>query len=279
MNNVTTRFRAFTLLISVVALLAGFLISNLNIFWVSLIHLALFLVVITIGLLTNIWGGLTVSGIAVFSLVILNQYAGVYPSQNRVINLASEFAIYLVAGPLAGWLSHQFDNHQEGMKRWISLAEDQATHETVFHTLKPQWSKVRLEEEVLRARTYARPLSIALLQFTKINERNREERIAGLQALIRIAQSTTTVPTVVTYLGENRVFLLLPEHTEKQAQELLTEIRSRAETERFFPGKDLGVPLTELGPLKISVVVYSSNDVSADSLLETAIAGLSQEGA
>jgi len=190
-NNNAISLRGWTLGLSLAALAAGFLIANINVFDVSLVYLGLFLAVVAVGLFTNLWGGLVASGIAVFVLILLNQYIGIYPVQNRIVNIATELAVFLAAGPIAGRLSHVIEDGQQQVNHWISLAERYATHDKTFNTLKPEWSKTRLEEEVARAKSYSRPLSIALLQFADMAGASRKERVAAFQALIRIARSAT----------------------------------------------------------------------------------------
>src|SRR5574341_983781 len=101
-KNNAIALRSWTLGLSLAALAAGFLVANINVFNISLVYLGLFLAVVTAGLLTNPWGGLAASGIAVFALSLLNRSIGIYPVQNRVINIASELAVFLLAGPLTG---------------------------------------------------------------------------------------------------------------------------------------------------------------------------------
>jgi hypothetical protein len=276
-KNSALTLRGWTLGLSLAALAAGFLIANVNAFEISLVYLALFLVVVGIGLMTNPWGGLAASGIAVFALVLLNQYVGIYPVQNRVVNIASELAVFLAAGPLAGWFSQIIETRQAHVNHWIAVAEGQATHEGVFNTLKPEWSKVRLEEEVARAKACARPLSVAILQFADITATERTERVAALQALIRIARSATAIPAVVSYLGENRVLMILPEHSDDQAQAVLAAVQARAETEVYFPtgGETLGQSLSRFGKIRMAAASLGSGDGSAESLLQAASAGLS----
>jgi GGDEF domain-containing protein len=128
----------------------------------------------------------------------------------------------------------------------------------------------------MRATYYARPLSVALLQVADIAGANRPERVAALQALIRIARSATSAPTVVAYFGENRVLLILPEHSEETAQKLLARIRARAEKEIYFPEgvEGLGRPLQESGKLLMAVAAVDSKNGSPEALLESAAAGL-----
>ena len=269
-KNNASALRGWTLGLSLTALAAGFLIANINVFEISLVYLGLFLAVITVGLFTNVWGGLATSGIAVFALVLLNQYVGIYPVQNRVVNIATELAVFLVAGPVAGWLFRVIENGQQQINHWISLAEGYAAHDKTFNTLKPEWSRIRLDEEVARAKNYSRPLSVAFLQFTNIASADRKERIAAFQALIRIARSATFPPIVVTYTGENRIMLLLPEHSEEQARQMLSTIRTRAATELYFPDghEMLGKPLNQWGEIQMAVASLGPEHGSADSLLQ-----------
>ncbi len=275
-KNNATALRGWTLLLSLAVLAAGFLIANIHALNFSLVVLSLFVVVVTAGLLTNPWGGLAASGIAVFALTLLNQYVGIYPVRNRFVNIASELAVFLVAGPLAGWLSRLIETGQAQISHWISAAEGQAAHDKTFNALKPEWSRVRLEEEVARARSYARPLSVALLQFADMASANRKERVAALQALIRIARSATSSPMVVTYFGENRVLLILPEHSEETAQQVLDCIQARADKEMYFPDgvESLGKPLHQRGKLLMAVASLGPENGSAEALLQEAASGL-----
>ena len=271
-KNNAAPLRGWTLVLSLAALAAGFLIANLNVFEVSLIYLGLFLVVAAVGLFTNLWGGLAASGVAVFALILLNQYVGIYPVQNRIVNIATELAVFLMAGPIAGWLSHVIEDGQQRINHWISLAEGHATHDKTFNTLKPEWSKIRLEEEVARAKSYSRPLSIALLQFTDIAGANRKERVAAFQALIRVARSATSSPIVVAYVGENRVMLILPEHAKEQTRQMLSVIQARAVNELYFPdgAESLGRPLSQRGEIQMAVADLGPENGSADVLLQSA---------
>lgn len=279
MNKTTAAtLRGWTLGLSLVALIGGFLIANINVFNTSLVYLGLFLIVVMAGLLTNAWGGLIASGIAVFALVLLNQYVGIYPVQNRVVNIASELGIFLAAGPLAGWFSQIVERHQASIHHLAAIAERESMHDPIFNTLKPEWSKVRLEEEVARARAYSRPLSVGLLALTDIDRASRKEQAAALQALIRIARSSTTIPSVVSYLGENRVLLILPEHSNEQAKTILANIQARAEKELYFPadGEAPGQPLSRFGKLQMATASLGSASGSAESLLQNAADELSR---
>jgi GGDEF domain-containing protein len=276
MQNRYFLLRGWTLVLCLASLLAGFLIAHVNAIGISLIFLALFLVVIAVGLLTNPWGGLAASGIAVFALVLLNQYIGIYPVQDRLVNIASELAVFLVAGLIAGWSSQAIEKQQAALKHWSGLAEERSIHDPVFQTLKPEWSRIRLEEELMRAKSFARPLSIAILRLEDPQGISLDERRQALQALVRIARSAAGIPAVISYLGENRVLLILPEHSCEQAQDIIRSVSARARTELFFPGvgSNLGKPLGEYGRLEAAIASLQTGDESAESLLQTASSGL-----
>jgi len=268
--------RAWTLALSAAALVTGFLIATINAFDVSLIYLGLFLAVVAAGLLTNIWGGLAASGVAVFALAVLNQYVGIYPVQNRILNVATELGIFLAAGPLAGWLSRVIETGQQRLNHWHALAEARATHDETFNTLKPEWVKIRLEEEVERARRFSRPLALALLQFSDLSDVGSMQRRAALQALIRIARAATLPPAVVSGTEDGRLMLILPESSSEQARQILSVIETRAAREPFFPDgtQSLGRPLHQHGAVRTAVTSLSAEHATAEALLRDAASAL-----
>jgi GGDEF domain-containing protein len=270
--NKATGLRGWILGLILAALVAGFLIANINTYNINLVYLGLFLIVVAMGLLTNPWGGLIASSIAVFALLLLNQYVSINPLPDNFVNLASEMVVFLVAGPLAGWFSQVIETRQAQLDHLISEVESQSTHDMIFNTLKPEWGEARLEEEAARAISYKRPLSIAVLQFVEQASQDRDERVAAIQALIRVVRSTTASPSVVSYYGENRVLLILPEHTGERALMVLNNIRKRADTELYFVagGAALGNPLGQWGKLRGNVASLAPGDENANDLLQRA---------
>jgi GGDEF domain-containing protein len=269
--------RIWTIGLALAALSAGFLIASVNPLSISLVFLALLLAVAVAGVLTNFWGGLAASALATLAIVMVNQYVGIYPSQNSVVNISSELAVFLLSGLIAGGIATRIDQTQRQMNEWLVLAEKRATHDEAFSTLRPEWSKTRLEDEVMRAGRYSRPLALALLRLKPLDAHpadSRNDRIAALQALIRICRSASAVGTVVAHAGGDRVMMILPEHTRDQAQALLAQIQTRAAQEVFFPNneKGLGKPLREWGTVRTGLAVFSSE--SSDALLEKASAML-----
>ena len=268
------RLRAFAL--AVVTILAAFLSASLNTFENGLIHVTLLASVIAVGLATNLWGGVAASAVAVFAIILLNQYLGIFSRPYVVINVASELLSYIAAGPLAGSLSRTAGQMQAEINHWLKLTEDRTTHDDNFGTLKPEWAKIRLEEETLRAKTFARPLSIALLQFVAGANASRPDRIAALRAVVRMARSGTQPPIVISYVGNDQVLLILPEHREDKTQQVLTSLQERAKTELCFPvGKteSIGKPLSQMGQILASTATLEE-ETSGEALLEKAKSAL-----
>ena len=275
-KNYGLRLRAWIIGLCAAALATGFLIANINAFNVSPIYLILFLGVVSVGVLTNVWGGLAASGVAVFSLAVLNQFVGIYPVQNPVVNIATELSIFLFSGPASGWLAHVLEGLEQRIRHADSLAEAGAMHDTTFHTLKTEWAMLRLEEEVARARRFERPLSLGVLGFADGSAGREAERGAALQGLIRIARACTSPPEVVSLTPDGRVMLILPEHSKEQAGQILSMIQSRAATEHFFPdgAGSLGKPLQLHGAIEVTAVALRAEHAGAGTLLQDAVAAM-----
>jgi GGDEF domain-containing protein len=229
-------------------ILAAFLVTQVNPLEFSLAILALLAGVAAVGLLTNIWGGLFASVIASFAVILLNQYMGIYPRENYILNISSELAVLLAVGPLAGAVSNRLEKMQHHLEHWVRIAEQHTIHDETFGTLKPEWAKIRLDEEVLRAVRFQRPLAIALLELES-HILSQDERVAALQALIRVTRAAAQPPCVVSHIGSDQLLLVLPEHDPIQVQALLEKIKERVGTEKFFPdgaktaAEGLGKPL------------------------------------
>jgi GGDEF domain-containing protein len=258
------------------SLLAGFLIANINVFDISLIYLGLIFLVMLVGLVINIWGGLILSGVTVFALVLLNQYVGIYPVQNSFVNISTELAAFLIAGPLAGWISKLIEDNRVELDRWISLADSSAVHDRVFKTIKVERARSRLEEEIVRAQKFSRALSVVLLQYKNIKDGNGKNRIPALQGLIRVAQSQAELPGVVAYYGNDRVLVILPEQDKNAALKFIADIQKRSETEMFFPesGEKLGRVMNQWGDIVGGAASLGGEGRSADALLQSAASAL-----
>ena len=294
-ESIVTRLWAFALGVAVIV--AAVLVMRINTFEISLAYMGILAAVLAVGLATNLWGGLAASAVAVFVITLINQYAGIYPRENRIINIASELILFLAVGPLAGVLASAVAAMQRQAESWLAQAEEQTIHDAEFGTLKPEWLRARLEEESLRAGRYNRPLAVAILHLEANAEAQggakaparRAERLGALQAVVRVARSVTQPPAVVAYLGSDQVALILPEHTAAQARQCVAEIERLAETTVFFPSefllrggrgaplqdKSMGRPLGEWGRLSSGVAELDGQS-SAEALLERAKAGLAQ---
>jgi GGDEF domain-containing protein len=156
------------------------------------------------------------------------------------------------------------------------LTEDRTTHDDNFGALKPEWAKTRLEEEILRAKNFSRPLSVALLRFDVNANTPRADHISALRAIIRMAGSATQPPVVISYVGDDQILCILPEHTEEHAQKMLAGLQMRAQTELYFPeGKSgIGKPINAGGQIRTSIASLDKNGAGGEALIEKAKAAL-----
>jgi GGDEF domain-containing protein len=242
----------------------------------ALIDLALLCGVIAVGLFTGLWGGLVASAVGVVVITLLNQYAGIYARENAVINLATQLGALLLVGPLAGGLGRSIDRVQREADWWLARAEELTIHDELLGTLKPDWAKVRLDAEIERAQRFQRPLSIALLHLQAHSENPigpRSERVAALQAVIRVARALTQPPTLVTHAGGDQVLMVLPEQDAAQSRSVVDALRQQIDREVYFPkgqSETLGKPLREWGQLRAGVVTLNGSAASGETLIEQA---------
>jgi K+-sensing histidine kinase KdpD len=270
----SSRARLWAFVLALMTIFAAVTVALINPIETAAVYLILLLGVVVIGLLTNIWGGLAASAVSVFVIVLINQYTGVTARENAILNVATELAACFFVGPLAGGLAGAIDRVQHEADRWLARAEELTVHDETFGTLKPDWSMARLDEEILRARRFKRPLSIALLELTPKSETvSRVERIAALEAVIRIARAVTQPPIIVTHSGAGQIMIIMPEHTLDQAQQSIAAIQSQAKSEKYFPNgstQALGKPIGEWGDLKAGLAEVSGRADNAQSLIESA---------
>ena len=275
-KNLANTLRLWALGLALVSIAAGFLIASLHALDVSYIYVLLVVAVVTVGLFTNIWGGLAASAVAVFATAILNQYLAILPVQSSIINIAAELGAFLVVGPVAGMLGREVENTRRHLRHWISLANARATHDPIFNTLKPDLMKIRLEEEVVRAQAFSRPLALGVLEFAGAASSAGKSRTAALQTLVRIARAASASPAVVGLTEAGQVVLILPEFSTEQARGILSQIESHAASERFFPNgsSNLGIPLQESGAIRTAALSLRPGHVDAEAFLAEAVSGL-----
>jgi GGDEF domain-containing protein len=274
--------RVWALVLGVMTGGATLLMVTINPFEVALGYLTLLGVVLAIGLMTNTWGGLIASGLSVFAIVLFNQYAGIYLRESRLLNIGTELGVLLLVGPVAGRLTDSLERLRRAAEHWQTHAEELTIHDETFGTLKPEWSQRRLEEELLRATRFARPLSVALLQLEPLPEApsaNRAERVAALQALIRVARAAAPPPAVVAHLGGDQVLVILPEHTPDEAAQMIQSLQAQAGPTMYFPsGKTgLGQPLSAWGAVRAGVAGLNGSTDSREVLLAQATAALEEK--
>lgn len=281
------RTRGWALGLALATIIAAMLVVVVNPFDVALVYLALLGGVIAIGLMTNVWGGLAASAISVFAIVLIDQTVGIYPRENALFNIATELAAFLAAGPLAGSLATAINRVQHEADRWLARVEELSVHDDIFGTLKPDWARLRLDEEIVRAQRFKRPLSIALLNLSPnatapIDQ--RAERVAALQAVIRVARAVTHPPLIVTHAGGDQVLIVLPEHTADQARDVIDRVQQQIKREQYFPkrkdlNKALGKPVRDWGQLQVGVVALNGHAASGETLIASARAALEERSA
>ncbi|NOZ05190.1 MAG: hypothetical protein GXP41_02390 [Chloroflexi bacterium] len=278
-----TKLAAFGL--GVLTLVTTLLVVAINPLGISLVYLALLAVILAVGLWTNVWGGGVASAVGVFAIVLTNQYSGIYPRENLIINIAAELVAFLLVGPLAGILAGTIEEMQRRADDWLERAEELTLHDETLGTLRFSWATVRLEEEIMRAVRFARPLSVAVLRMEPHPESpapSAQERIAALQAVVRLARSVAGPPAVITHAGDDQVVLILPEHTLEQANQVAQTLAERVPQTHYFPDDDpepLGKPLGRWGHLQVGLASLDGQGESGESLIDRARgAGRMMEG-
>jgi K+-sensing histidine kinase KdpD len=145
-NNDSALMRLLIFLLGGALIAAAFLVVQINPFEVGLTYLALLAGVAAVGLLTNVWGGLLASAVGTFAVIIINQYVGVYPRENYVLNIASELAVFLTVGPLAGAVAVLLERLQQRTEHWQKIAEERTVHDEVLGTLNSNGPKYALKK-------------------------------------------------------------------------------------------------------------------------------------
>ena len=274
------RARGWALALALFTIATAGMIIAINPLEAALVDLALLLGVSALGVFSGLWGGLIASAAGVVLITLLNQYAGIYTRENGVINLATELGAFLLVGPVAGGLGRSIDRMQHEADRWLARAEELTVHDEALGTLKPEWAKVRLNAEIERAHRFHHPLSIALLHLQAHPEAangQRLERVAALQAVIRVARAMTQPPALVAHSGGDQVLIVLPEQDATQARSVVTALQQQIDQEVYYPNgqsQALGKPLREWGQLRSSVVALNGSAERGEMLLEQARATL-----
>ena len=250
----------------------------------TMMYLGALLIVILVGLTTNYIGGLVASAFGVFIVIFVSQFLGIHPLLDHILETSGELVILPLCGWLAGRLAYTVESVQRSVDHWMQRAKKHEVYDDRYDSLKPEWAKIRLDEEILRAKQFHRPLSVVLMQLVpnshnssnNHNGSGAAERHGALRALIRVARTATVYPGVVAYLDHDQVLVILPEQTEYQAAKISSEIQNRLWNAVYFPmgkgyrslsDKSLGKPFTEWGKVQTGVVAYSEAAVGEDLLV------------
>ncbi|RME48200.1 MAG: hypothetical protein D6796_06620 [Caldilineae bacterium] len=271
-NTIWVKLWAFGLTL---AMLTGtYLVIAVNPVEVGVIYLGLLAIIAGIGLVTNVLGGSIASVIGVFAVVFINQRSGIYPRENLFINVATELILFLMVGPLAGRVASLVDRIYRRAVHWRTRARQQATHDEAWGMLKPEWAKMRLEEEILRAQTFQRPLSVVTLEAIPHHTAAGEtERAAVMRAMARVARSLTAPPAVITRSGSTQLTLILPEFPASKAAELSHRLMTLAGQSTCFPENNNGATaktVSHWGDIRAGIAMLNGQPETADSLLERA---------
>ncbi len=280
-NTLWLKLWAFGLTLAILA--ATYLIIAVNPIEIAPVYLGLLAIVAGIGLVTNVLGGSIASVGAVFAIVFINQLSGIYPRESLFINVATELIALLLVGPLAGRTAALIDRIYRRAVHWRTRARELSAHDETFGVLKPDFAKTRLDEEILRAKTFNRPLSVVMMDIVPRHapaDGNGSAHV--LQAMVRVARSLTAPPAVVARTGENQLSLILPEYTAERAAELSHRLMRHAEQTPFFPPEDsasLGNPISSWGTLRAGIAALNGQPETGESLLARAQTALNGENA
>ena len=266
--------KLWTFGLTLIVLAATYLIIVVNPIEIAALYLGALAIVTGIGLATNLWGGSIASVLAVFAIVLMNQFSGIYPRESLFINVATELIALLLAGPLAGQTGALINRMYRRGVYWRARAHQQAVHDETLGILKPEFAKIRLDEEILRATTFNR--SLAVLSLDIVPHRAPDdpgEHQPVLQALARLARAFTAPPSVVTRTAENQLTLILPEYTAAQAAELAQKLTAQAEKTPFFAATNaaaLGASLSQWGNMRAGIAALNGQPETGENLLARA---------
>lgn len=282
MNNaVWARMLAFGLVVLIAV--TTILMINVNPLEIGLAYLALLAGVVIVGLMTNTKTGLVLSVVTIFMMTLFNRHSGVYIPETMAAHTATELAAIFLTGLMAGRLGRTIEHIQRQANYWEAHAEAQTVHDQTFGTLKLAWAEIRFKEEMMRAKQFGRPLSVILLQVdpdSDVSTTALDDRLAVLQAIIRLSRSLSQPPSVVTCLDENQVLLILPEYSAEQADELGQRLLDQAANVLYFPDKatkTLGKSISQWGQVHIGVACLNGHDTNAEMLLTQAKFKLTEE--
>jgi len=278
-NTLWLKLWAFGLTLAILA--ATYLIIAVNPIEIAPVYLGLLAIVAGIGLVTNVLGGSIASVGAVFTIVFINRLSGIYPRESLFINVATELIALLLVGPLAGRTASLIDRIYRRAVHWRTRARELSAHDETLGALKPDFAKTRLDEEILRAKTFNRPLSVVTLDIVPRHapaDSNGSAHV--LQAMVRVARSLTMPPTVVACTGETQLSLILPEYTAEEAAELSQRLVTQAENTPFFAPENsasLGNPVSSWGTLRTGIAALNGQPETGESLLARAQNALNGE--
>ncbi len=278
-NTLWLKLWAFGLTLALVT--ASYLIIAVNPVEIAVLYLGALAIVAGFGLVTNVLGGGTAAIVAVFAIVLVNRFSGIYPRESLFVNVATELVAVLLVGPLAGRVSAVVDRIYRRGVHWRTRAREQSVHDERLGTLKPEFAIIRLNEEILRAKAFSRPLSVITMDIIPRHApETPDEPLQVLQTMVRVTRSLTVPPTVIVGTGENQLTLILPEYTAPAAADLSHKLMMMVEKAPFFTKEhmsSLGNPVSSWGNMRTGVAALNGQPETGASLLKRAQAALNGE--
>lgn len=218
-----------------------------------------------LGSLLDAYGGL-VAGLACAAvLVAVRQYADRWSADDfaaAVVEVLAIIAAGAVCGTVAQRLRHLADRPDRQAAAFGSLG------------LLPLGAATnRLDEELERARTHRRPLTLAVFSVrVTAPELDRGAQTRAVRSVARIVEhraAETDVPFAVT---EDQLGLILPETDQGQAWERVGEVLDALEEATFTAGLDRRrLAVSDVTAYSAGIVEAGPEHSSAAALLEAAL--------
>jgi hypothetical protein len=224
------------------------------------------------GLIGDAWFGLLAGLVAAAGLTLLRQLSGSW-LPDHFAPAAIETAALLAIGSAAGWVGN--------LLRARGLAGAASTEDVpgVFGSLgmlSADLATLRLEEEVARATTYARPLSLMLIE-VKVADQDLDAGARGevYRTVARLAESLLRETDVPFASADERIGAILPETDHVAALialgRILEAIAEATYTDRHESRRGR---VADVGEVRMGVVSLGDTFRTAVELLDGATASL-----
>lgn len=228
--------------------------------------------VFVISLGVDSWAGLVVGLVAAALVIGIRQAMGSWVPPDfplATVEIASLVATGWAAGRAGGGLRHAGERD----------ASDAVDAGGVFGStgmLPADLGLVRLEEEMARATSYRRPLSLVLIDAEAVgSDLDQEAREAVFRAVARVAETMLREMDVPFVIASNRIGAILPETGPTAAAIASGRILEAVSTGRFIHrGSGERRSLTEAVAVRLAVVSLTTSPLTPDELMARASSAL-----